>query len=154
MGTHSEQLQELVEAQKKYEELKALSETCFEVFETCAGITMEFIEKCINNEWVELYRKIDLYGMKDVWKEFSLMKEGIINRREFKERMSVTVSEINEFIAKLKVKFEKAEKDFLQEYNSFFVLNATSHQNRESKYIFFGLSQSDVRDIIMEFLES
>ena len=112
MGTHSKQLQELVETRKKYEELKALSEICFKVFETYAGITMEFIENCVNNEWRELYEKVNLFNVQDIWTEFSFMKEGIINRREFKERMSETVSRINEFIAKLKAKLEKAEKDF------------------------------------------
>lgn len=154
MGTHSRQLQELVETRKKYDELKALSEICFKVFETYAGITMEFIENCVNNEWHELYRKVSLVGMGDVWNEFSLIKDGIINRREFKERMSETVSRINEFIAKLKAKLEKAEKDFFQEYNSFFDCNTTSHQNGVSKYIFFVLSQPEVRNIIMNFLES
>ena len=77
MGTHSKQLQELVETRKKYEELKALSEICF-----------------------------------------------------------------------------KAEKWFFQEYNSFFDCNTTSHQKGVSKYIFFVLSQPEVRNIIMNFLES
>ena len=154
MSTHFEQLKELVETRQKYEELKALSDICFKVFETYAGITMEFIENCVKNEWHKLYKKVGLINMRDVWTEFSFLKEGIINRKEFSERMSETVNRINEFITKLQIKLENAEKEFYQEYDSFFDCNAESHQDEKSKYIFFVLSQPEVRKIIMNFLES
>ena len=152
MGSHLEQIRKVLETRKKYEELEALSKACFEVF--CYWASLDFIINRVNNEWRELYKKVDLPHKRNVWIEVDNMKEALINRSEFKERMSETVDRINEYIANLKSKLEIAEKEFTEEYNNFFTWDEENQNNRASKYIYHILSQPEVRDNIMQFLES
>ena len=152
MGSHLEQIRKVLETRKKYEELEALSKACFEVF--CYWASLDFIINRVNNEWRELYKKVDLPHKRNVWIEVDNMKEALINRSEFKERMSETVDRINEYIANLKSKLEIAEKEFTEEYNNFFTWDEENQNNGASKYIYHILSQPEVRDSIMQFLES
>jgi BMFP domain-containing protein YqiC len=153
MSKHFTQLQELLETRQEYEELKDLADVCFKIFESYIGTTMNYFEECVTNEWPKLCSKVHEY-FGNVEYALHRLKEGILNREEFQKEVQGIVDKTNEKLAKLKAKLDKAEEDFLQEYNSFFSTDSTKRQKGASKYIYFVLSQPEVRDIIMKFLEN
>ena len=82
------------------------------------------------------------------------MKNGDINRKEFRALMADTIDAIEKEYTLLEKELKKAKAQVESDYNSFFKKDTPSHQKGTAKYIFFALSQPEAKAILLNYLES
>lgn len=154
MATHLENINRLIEIKAQFSEFKSLKEECLLVFSDSIYVTMDFIEDKVNNEWHRLYQLVHVSCRYDIKYFFNRMKNGNINRKEFRALMADTIDAIEKKYAFLENELKKAEAQVESDYNSFFNKDTPSHQKGAAKFIFYALSQPEAKAILLKYLES
>ena len=93
MGKIADDLQKAIKARDEFERFKLLKEKSFRVFDFHAGINMNFIEDTVNKEWNQLINLVPTCDYAYIQDTFYKLKNGMINRREFREMLDETVKE-------------------------------------------------------------
>ena len=152
MGKVANDFSDAVNKRERYDDFKELLEKCLSVFEFKAGINMVHIERTINNEWETLYKKYDLAYSRPKEGEhisylFLRLKDGMINRKEFKEIMQPVINFLNETLENMKIEAEEAEKVFDKDIDELLCSD-------KNKYIKFFFSQPEVKSKLTKFFQS
>ena len=152
MGKNSELISNAAKAREEFESYSKLLDKCLSVFETKAGISMPYIEKTVQNEWEELYKKYGylLTGNTSIEYQFLKLKDGIINRKEFKESMTSVINCLNEELETLENEAVEAENALEAEFDSFL----TGTKSKSNKYLAFFFQQPEVKKKLMDFFKS
>ena len=132
-------------------ELRSIAEKCLSIFEDSCSI--EDIEECVYRDWEKIRRQVTYINYVPVKDYFRRLKNGYINRTEFKKALEPACNAINDALIKLKNETSKYAKEFSDAYKAFFSEGAKNAKACEEKLIYFTLCQPKTKEIIMEFLK-
>lgn len=155
MGKVAEDIYNAVNKRERYESFNKLLDKCLSIFDVKAGINMAYIEKTINNEWETLYNTYDLaYTRPKEGNHISYLllrlKDGMINRKEFKDLMQPVIDFLNEALESMKEEAEEAEKYLDDDIDRLLCFD----KKPCNKYVTFFFSQPEVKSKLTKFFQS
>ena len=150
-----EKLQQCIEAEDELKKFGDIREKCFWIFDETGkvGLTIEKIGECVNKDWKSLYKVISISNEENIEYVYKRLKEGYINRKEFKKAMSGTIAKINARYDELKENAENTAKDLSEYYDKTFAKDASKLDGTE-KYTCLMLSQPEIKKMVFDFLKS